>query len=410
MNAIERGGESTGRRTGAVLLTFLYMWLMVGFFAGTAVLLGPVKWVTSALEAANWSQSGEDLMLKGVILAYVVMSVLASRWLVQRMYRSERRPVRLGIPMMATVLAGLSLWAWMNPGRMLAHVAGGTETELTLESGAQFLFGPYPDRARLAELKEQGVTAVVSLQHPTVPIEVPGIRAERATAAEMGLTFIHAPMLPWVSDNEASLEVIRALVREGRGTYYVHCGLGRDRVNMVRHLIERTGVPTNSATGAYAALTFEDRQRQYEEGEVPSPGFERGLLTELEPDVWLVPHPNDRELFGYMLAGQVEHVVTLLDPSDPEQAAWLDDQQRLFRQQGVPLTVAPLRPGDLATAGRIVDSLQSLPRPIAIVAPRTTWTDYEGSGENAEVAATLYRAYTAGAGGPPKALLPTAGS
>lgn len=405
MNAIERGGAGTGRRTGAVLLTFLYMWLMVGLFAGTAVLLGPVQWVTSALEAAGGSQSGEDLVLKGLILAYMVMSVLASRWLVQRMYRSQRRPVRLGIPMVATVLAGLSLWGWTNPGRMLAHVAGGTETELTLESGAQFLFGPYPDRARLAELKEQGVTAVVSLQHPAVPIEVPGIRAERIAAAELGLTFIHAPMLPWVSENEASLEMIRELVREGRGTYYIHCGLGRDRANMVRHLIERTGVPTNSATGAYAALRFEDRARQHEEGEVPSPGFERGLLTKLEPDVWLVPHPNHRELFGYMLAGQVEHVVTLLDPSDPEQAAWLEDQRRVFRQQGVTLTVATLRAGETERARQIVEFVRSLPRPVAVVAPRTTWSDYEGTADGAEVAATLHRAYTAEAVGAARALV-----
>lgn len=390
-DANERGAN--GRRTGTVLLSFLYVWLMVGFFSGTAVLLGPVRWVTQAVESAGWSQAGEDLLLKIVILGFVVASLLGSRWLVQRMYRTRRRPVRLAIPTVATMLAAVSMWGWMNPGRMLASVAGGTQSEVTLESGATFLFGSYPDRARLAELKERGVTAVVSLQHPAVPIEVPGIRAERAAADELGLTFIHAPMLPWVSDNEASLEVIRRLVREGRGTYYIHCGLGRDRANMVRHLVEQTGVPTESAAGAYAALTFEDRERQYVEGEVPSPGFERGLLTELEEDVWLVPHPNDRELFGYMLAGQVAHVVSLLDPKDPEQAEWLAAQERLFAQQRTPLTVMTLTAGDAETAGLIVEMVRTLPRPVAIVAPRTTWSDYEGDAAGAEVAATVYRAF-----------------
>lgn len=382
-----------GRRTGKVLLTFLYVWVMVGFFSGTAVLIGPVRWVTQAVERAGWSQGGEDLLLKLVILSFVVGSLLGSRWLVQRMYRTRHQPVRVGIPILATMLAALTMWGWTNPGRMLASVAGGTQSEVTLESGATFLFGSYPDRARLAELKAQGVTAVVSLQHPAVPIEVPGIRAERETAAELGLEFIHAPMLPWVSDNEGSLEMIRQLVRDGRGTYYIHCGLGRDRANMVRHLVEQTGVPTVSAKGAYAALSFDARQRQYEEGEVPSPGFERGLLTELEDGVWLVPHPNDRELFGYMLAGQVAHVVSLLDPSDPEQAEWLATQERLFAQQQTPLTVMTLAAGDSKTAARIVEMVRTLPRPVAIVAPRTTWSDYEGRAADAEVAATIYRAF-----------------
>lgn len=143
MNSIERGGEPrTGRRTGTVLLSFLYIWLMVGFFAGTAVLLGPVQWVASAVETAGWSESGKDLMLRGMILASVVASVLVSRWLVRRMYRTGRGPVRFGIPTVATVLAGLSLWGWMSPGPMVANAAGGTEAEVVIESGARYLVTP----------------------------------------------------------------------------------------------------------------------------------------------------------------------------------------------------------------------------------------------------------------------------
>lgn len=385
-------------RLGVILACFAYLWLMVGLFSGTAVLIGPVQWITRATQAAGVGQASEDVAVKAVILLFVVGSFLASRWLLRQMFGSGRRSVRFGIPAVVTLAAGLSLVAWMNPGRMLASMAGGSEGEVQLASGAEFLFGPYPDRDRLQELKREGVTAVVSLQHPAVPIEVPGIKAERETAAELGLEFIHAPMLPWVSENDASLETIRKLVREGRGKYYVHCGLGRDRANMVRRLVENTGIRTRTSDDFHAALTFADRKRQALEGEVPSEAFERGKLLELEPGVWLIPYPNRRELFGYMLAGQVEHVISLLDPADAEQAEWASTLRQLLAQQKIGLTEVPLAAGDTATARALTEQLRRLPRPVAVIAPRTPWTDYQRPGEGAEVATTFYRAHARATG------------
>lgn len=147
MNSIERGGpgRQTGRRTGTIFLSFLYILVMVGSFAGTAALLGPADWVTSAVEKATLSRSGEDLVLKSLIAAYIMISVLVSRSLVRRMYRSDRRRVRLAIPTCATVVAALSLWGWMSPGGALANAAGGTDTDVVVESGAHSLFVPDSD-------------------------------------------------------------------------------------------------------------------------------------------------------------------------------------------------------------------------------------------------------------------------
>jgi hypothetical protein len=111
MNSIERGGPLAGRRTGAVLVSFLYVCSMVGFLAGTAVVLGPMRWVGSAAESTGWGEPAEDLILGGVIVGSLVVSVLISRWLVRRIYRSDSRQVRFGIPMLVTLVAALSLWA-----------------------------------------------------------------------------------------------------------------------------------------------------------------------------------------------------------------------------------------------------------------------------------------------------------
>jgi len=341
---------------------FLYVWLMVGFATGTATLLGPVRWITAAMRGSRWSAHENQVMIF-VIISYIAVSFFLARLLTGMVRRSRRAPVRLGVPGVVTVAAALALWGWMNPATY-AMAAGGIPSQLRLGGGAEFDFGPYPDKNRLEQLKAQGVTAVVSLQHPAVvPFEPAGIAGEQAAAKEVGLEFIHAPMLPWVSSNEESLEKIRELALRGRGHYYVHCGLGRDRTNVVKHMLEQMGAGV-SADQAAVASTF--RKRLAEKGS----GMERGDLRELESDVWLVPYPNQHELYGYMLAGQVAHVLVLMDEDDPTQAGWSRQLQKVFADYHVPATFESLRAGELArTADIAATARRALPRPLAIIVP-----------------------------------------
>jgi len=62
-----------------------------------------------------------------------------------------------------------------------------------------------------------------------------------------------------------------------------------------------------------------------------------------------------------------EHVVMLLDPADPQQAAWLQEARKQFDQHGIAWSQRRLRGGDLAEAERIAASLSVLPRPLAVV-------------------------------------------
>src|SRR5260221_8619582 len=107
-----------------------------------------------------------------------------------------------------------------------------------MRGGPNFLFGSYPDDDDLRELKKKGVTAIVSLQSPAVVAEISGIAEERKTAAREGLRFIETPMLPWVSVNSQSIEKIKQLALHATSTYYMHCGLGRDRVYITNPVIE----------------------------------------------------------------------------------------------------------------------------------------------------------------------------
>ena len=370
---IDRENNPFYRKRWTVVAAFLYLWGVVGFFAGTAVLVGPARWVTVGLQQAGFGQKAQDHAMQAVILAFIFGSAGASLWLLRRTIHGGRR-ARLGIPAACTALALLSLWAWMNPGRMLAAVAGGgnVPASLSTASGARFVFGAYPDEATLRKLKHDGVTAVISLQHPAVlPFEPASIETEKKAARAVGVQFIHAPMLPWVSENQAALEQIRRIAQAGHGVYYVHCGLGRDRTNVVRRMLEGEGVKTALHGSIARASTFADRL-------AGPPGkhgraFQRGAIRELEPGVWLIPYPNSSELAGYMEAGQVKEVVLLLDPGDARQKAWLAEARHALSVARVETVSRPLVGRDLPTAREIAAWVRTLPRPVAVVAPRTPY-------------------------------------
>jgi hypothetical protein len=216
-------------------------------------------------------------------------------------------------------------------------------------------------------------------------------------------------MLPWVSDNHAALEQIRRIAQTGRGVYYVHCGLGRDRTNVVRRMLEGEGVKTALHGSIGHATTFADRLRL-----APGSGrdFQRGAIRQLEPGVWLVPFPNPAELAGYLEAGQVKQVVLLLDPADARQKAWRDEAQRALAGARVAVAARPLMGRDLPTAKEIAAWVRTLPRPVAVVAPLTPYSNgvrypgTEAAGAIMDVYASTHPARTAAPAHPAAGAVP----
>jgi hypothetical protein len=225
------------------------------------------------------------------------------------------------------------------------------------------------------------VTAVISLQHPGVVIEREGISAERDATRIRHLKFIQAPMLPWVSDNEESLDKLRQIARHGKGKYFVHCGLGRDRVNVAKRIIEAEGIRI-ARSDVKTATGFADR---------PDP-FERGSLAHLESGKWLIPYPNKHEMFGFILGGQAGTVVSVLDATDPEQAAWNAEMEKLLKQYAIPFIMRPLPQNNVVRAMDVAREVKTLPPPVTVIAPQTP--DEDGKpGTNTQAALAFIAAY-----------------
>src|SRR3981081_3715895 len=125
---------------GTVLGTFFYMWLLVGLVLGTAVLVGPVRLITAGMGRAGWEQSSQDHVLIVVILLYLVLSLLLTRWVVGIMFRARNRNTRWAIAAVLSLRAAGTAWEWSNPAKMRAGIAGGGDGgSYNVVGGAEFM-------------------------------------------------------------------------------------------------------------------------------------------------------------------------------------------------------------------------------------------------------------------------------
>lgn len=334
---------------------FFYLLGTIGFFAGTLTLLGPVRWATSAIRGRQAGQGVEDLVVRGIILLLIALCAFAAWKLSARAMERVGR-ARWAVPAVTMALALGAVALWMNP----RLVNRGQEVA---DTGERFVFGPYPDRAELAKLKRQGFAGVVTLLHPAVaPFEPRLLVDERQAARAVGIELIEAPMLPWISENESSAERIRQLARSGTGRYYVHCYLGRDRVNVVRRLLADGGASVAEAKQENGARDIADM-----------PAFERGGIYHLPDGVHVAPFPTDEEWLGYVLSGSVKQVVSLLDTANAEDAAWIRKERGLARQYRMPVEFAAIRsfPFDPQQALAAARRARALPRPLMVHGFRT---------------------------------------
>ena len=364
---------------GRFFATFGYAWLMIGLFTGTLVLVVAVRGIIDLIQKFGWGQSVQDRVLIGVIGIFIVASFILARAVVRSLYRQPARTRQIALGALA-IPALASAYAWSNPTRFLTKFAGSASTSLQLAGGPSFIFGSYPDEDALRELKTKGVTTIVSLQDPRVLVELEGIKEEKAATEKLGLKFIQAPMLPWVSDNTESLEQIRQIALHGHGTYYVHCGLGRDRTNIAKRVIESVGPQSQARVAGTrdlkTAVSFANRAEP----------FQRGRLFKLAENVWVVPFLNEHEFYGYILEGQPGHVFLALNPNDTTQAAFMAKATRDMRQYVVDYSLATTTAGDTGKMVRAADTtaaalsamiakFRAQQPPFTVMLPRTAFEE-----------------------------------
>lgn len=331
---------------------FAFIWLNTGFALGFAVLIGPVRWIANYSRENNFTESRESTLVKVLMLLFVAVSFIIALLLSSGVLKAKSGTTKILIPVACLVLGCLALYQLLNPQNLKSFTNQKKDTE-----NKQFVFGSYPTLEELERLKDEGYTSVISLLHPAVtPFEPVLLKEEEDNCKKAGLTLISIPMLPWISENEEALNKVKQLALHAKGKYYVHCYLGKDRVNVVKRLISNFNKSVEIAGEETKGRSLESISK-----------FERGEITKISKDVYYTPYPTDEEYTGYLIAGGIQQVVSLMDSTDIEQKPRIDAEKRLLATYHIPFKNIIIRPGkNKNELAKLKEKILALPKPLVI--------------------------------------------
>jgi protein tyrosine phosphatase (PTP) superfamily phosphohydrolase (DUF442 family) len=332
-------------------IILLLSWLFWGFALGTFILLFPLRKTVDMARNYGWSDVIENLLVFIYIIILAVVSYLLARTTTSKIMHGDTskgaKAAYAGLPIF---LAAIALYVMMNPA---LHNYENTSTKLN----TNFTIGSYPTKEKIKELKKEHYTAIISLLHPAViPFEPKLLNDEISYAKEEGIDVISIPMMPWISKNEAAIDTLRKIVRNAKGKYYIHCYLGKDRVNVARRIIQQE---TNEKIIYEAGL----KHRSIDDIQA----FERGSIYKLATGVYFTPFPTEEEYFGYIIATDFQQIVALSNLADPAAAARIDAEGKSLTSYNIAYTVYDVN--DEVTEIRIkgiVDSVKAMKTPILI--------------------------------------------
>ncbi len=317
------------------VLKFLVLWLLIGFAGGGLVLIGVAIPLEARLAAAGASQATRNVVLSGLALAWAIAAAAAAFALVRRL-SARALAIAAGLAAAASgAVFALFLRAGAGP---LASVRGAATVE------QRFTFGAYPDAGALPAMRRDGYTGVISLLSPDIPFERVLIARERDQASAAGLAFRSIPMLPWISRNTEALDSLRALARRPGGRWYVHCYLGRHRVEVARYAIEEAA----GKAAAMPRITLPD-------------SLERGALVRVDSGLLLGPLPTRDEWFDVITRSGTRRVIAMLDPANPDDRPWIAAESTQAANTGLALQVMPVRTA--ADARRVADTVRASAAP-----------------------------------------------
>lgn len=291
-------------------LFFLFIWLCTGFTLGTLMLLWPVRWWVNFIRDQSLGSTIENIGVLFLIILLIGLSFWLSRLIFHWQLRSNHKVQKVMSAVIPFFTAFGALLLFLQPDLI--------NDQQNTKVSEQFTIGPYPTEEKMKSLKAEGYTAIISLLHPAVlPFEPRLMSQEQELADEYGIRLIKASMLPWVSDNEASLKTIEQLARNKQERYYVHCYLGKDRVNLVKNLLFKlAGEEAVKVEKLSANRTFEEKKK-----------FERGELFRLRAGVYFTPYPTKEEFLAFFLASEVKTVINLMDSTN------LDHKKRILEER-----------------------------------------------------------------------------
>jgi tetratricopeptide (TPR) repeat protein len=154
--------------------------------------------------------------------------------------RTRKWPWIGGLLALALAGGGFGIWVLLHPASMWVQPWRAERSAVT--DGV--VFGPYPVEDDFIELKQRGVTTIISLLDPAIPYESVLLGQERERAARHGMQLLNFPMASILgqsfgADYARNSKAAAEAALNARGTAYIHCYLGLHRaVNVEKYLAQ----------------------------------------------------------------------------------------------------------------------------------------------------------------------------
>lgn len=307
------------------IILFLYLWLCIGFPLGLWVLLaGPSKWLAEYSRATDMEMSKENIIGKTIIILYVIVAFLLALLIHRIVKRSASSAIKWFVSGILTLTLLISVYIFsFNPQWLISYSGDNSTKNIQNQEDKyehlEFVYGAYPNEKMIKSLKEQGYDGIISLLHEMViPAEPSLMKDENKFAEKYGIKVINMPMMPWISGNEKTIQAAKEFIENEKGVYYVHCYLGRDRINIFKSAAKKYGAKT-SLDGTTIIRRMEDQ-----------PKWERGNYFKLEEGVYLTPYPTDDEYMKFVLNDYFKTVISLLDNNIIRNQSWIAKENKLF--------------------------------------------------------------------------------
>jgi hypothetical protein len=304
----------------SLALVFLFT---VGFAGGVLYLLLFLVPFEQWLVNLGTSQGMVDALLSIMVVVWILIGLCATAVYWRTLLTRRRLLAGIAAACVSLAAAGVVFFFLLDQDFMAAAGQLGQQSAVADE---RLSFGSYPDERKIQDLQDAGYDGVISLLSPKIPFERVLLDEEIQNGKDAGIAVYSEPMLPWIGGNHKSVEEIKKLVAQEDKQFYIHCYLGKHRVDLVRQELKKAKDQT---------------QR-----EVPLPdSFERGRLVSFDNEhVILGPYPTDEEWFEYVLRRDVKEVVSTLDPKNPDDRIWIEKERKIAEENDVEFTLKPLDP------------------------------------------------------------------
>lgn len=257
------------------LLFFVALLLVLGTFTVELV----IRSIIIQIRATGWLANHETSVIIAISVVLLIFTSLFAKWLSIWYWRSLDYTSKVNMFFTLIFIYGLVAIYWLFPRDTILH-------DKYISHNGNYIGGSYPDSEKIASLRLQGYTGIISLLDPIVlPQEPILIQQESDAATEYNMPVIRIPMLPGGITNLQAEKMIRELVRTSDNKkYYVHAYYGSDRVKQFIDIV-------NSSDSGVNKKKTNNPQTQINK----NVSLSRGGYEYIDNHLVIAPKPTDTE-------------------------------------------------------------------------------------------------------------------